>query len=235
MFRGKPAISNDLADWIFDSFEWVMARDGADEWRHNTPLVRPTKDFFDAPKGEDINTATLIGHNIMALIGETRDIRFEPLPSLPDEIAHEYGKTSDLAGQYWHDNTTPLITYNPRLMRTPVAFINTMAHELMHARLSGVINDIPGGRAAHELATDLHCITHGFGLFQLEAAETMGWAGYMTQPSRAFALAVFLQLTNTPLNEALTYLGPRSSKYLKRAIKDIAKYWSTDLEQLKTN
>ena len=118
-------------------------------------------------------------------------------------------------------------------MRQPVSFINTLAHELMHAHLADVVDDIPGGEGAHELATDLHCITHGFGLFQLEATETMGWSGYMTQPSRAFALAVFLHLTDTPTNAALPYLGPRSTKHLKRAIKERDRHWADDLMALK--
>ena len=234
MFGRKSIVSDDLGGWILDSFEWVMTRDGADHWRARTPLVCPTKQFFDAPKGEDVETARAIGSNIMSILGMTRqDIRFDPLPALPDEISHEYGKAAEVGGQYWHDDTEPLITYDPRLMRTPIAFINTLTHELMHAHLSGVVDDIPGGEAAHELATDLHCITHGFGLFQLEAAETMGWAGYMTQPSRAFALAVFLNLTDTPTSDALPYLGPRSTKHLKRATKDIARHWAADLDVLK--
>lgn len=182
-----------------------------------------------------METASTIGNNIMALLGMAQqNIRFEPLPALPDEISHEYGEMAEVAGQYWHDDNEPLITYNPRLMRTPIAFINTLTHELMHAHLSGVVDDIPGGEAAHELATDLHCITHGFGLFQLEAAETMGWSGYMTQPSRAFALAVFLNLTDIPASDALPYLGPRSTKHLIRAIKDIARHWVADLDTLKS-
>lgn len=235
MFRSKPIISDDLGNWILDSFEWVMTRDGAAHWRENTQLVRPTKEFFDAPKGQDAETATLIGQNIMTILGmKRRDIKFEPLPALPDEIAHEYGKTADVTGQYWHDETESLITYDPRLMRRPISFINVLTHELMHAHLADVVNDIPGGEAAHELATDLHCITHGFGLFQLEDAEISGWSGYMTQPSRAFALAIFLNLTDTPASTAFPYLGPRSAKHLKRAIKDVEKFWTSDLDSLKT-
>ncbi len=230
MFRRAPIVSDDMGGWILDSFGWVMQRTAPLSWRKTTPLVLPTKAYFDASSGDSVETATAIGHNIMALLGlDIPEIRFEPLPVLPDEIAHEYGKTSEVAGEYWHDPQSPLITYNPRLMRCPTSFINVMAHELMHAHLADVVDEAPGGAAAHELATDLHCITHGFGIFQMSDAEDSGWSGYMTQPSRAFALAVFLQLTATPLSEALAYLPPRSAKLLRRAVKECNRDWGADI------
>lgn len=236
MFHSKPQISTDLGDWILDSFEWVMQRKGPQKWRSATPLVRPTREFFDVSKGEDVKTAAAIGAAIMDLLGmDNPSIRIEPLPVLPDEISHQYGKLSDVGGEYWHDADDPLITYDPRLMRQPVLFISTLTHELMHAHLANVVDKMPGGDMAHELSTDLHCITHGFGLFQLEAAEVAGWAGYMTQPSRAFALAVFLELTETPTTQALPFLSSRSAKRLKRAQKDIRRFWADDLAALKAN
>lgn len=139
---------------------------------------------------------------------------------------------NDLAGQYWHDPIAPLITYDPRLMRRPTSFINVMAHELMHGHLADVVDDVPGGADAHELATDLHCITHGFGIFQLADAEDAGWSGYMTQPSRAFALAVFLRLTDTPVAQAVQHLPPRSAKLLRRAVKECNRDWGDALDAL---
>jgi len=233
LFRRAPIVSDDMGGWILDSFDWVMQRTEAGQWRKSTPLVLPTKQFFDAPAGDDVATATAIGQNIMALLGlETLPIRFEPLAALPDEIAHEYGKTSEVAGQYYHDPHAPLITYNPRLLRQPASFINTMTHELMHAHLANVVDEIPGGAEAHELATDLHCITHGFGIFQLAGAEDAGWSGYMSQASRAFALAVFLQLTGKPVTAALPHLPPRCAKLLKHAAKQCKRDWQDDLEPL---
>lgn len=100
MFRRPPIISDDMGEWILDSFEWVMQRGEPTVWRKHTPLVLPTKAFFDAPAGDSPETATAIGRNIMALLGmDIPEIRFEPLAVLPDEIAHEYGKVSEVAGE----------------------------------------------------------------------------------------------------------------------------------------
>lgn len=117
-------------------------------------------------------------------------------------------------------------------MRRPLSFINTMVHELMHAHLANVVDEIPGGAAAHELATDLHCITHGFGIFQLAGSEDAGWSGYMNQSSRAFALAVFLKLTGKPETEASEYLPPRSAKLLRRATKECNRDWGEAIGSL---
>ena len=90
-----------------------------------------------------------------------------------------------------------------------ILFIATMAHELMHLKLAPHVEDRPGGEATHELATDLHVIAEGFGTFQLEAAEDAGWSGYLSQPTRAYALALFLRYTNTPDAKAKAHLSSR--------------------------
>ena len=105
-------------------------------------------------------------------------------------------------------------------MSRPLVFINTMAHEVMHARLSGHENEIPGGLEAHELATDLGCIIAGFGVFQLQAADDSGWSGYMTQPSRAYALATFLDQRRLGPEVVDAHFSARCRRYLKRALKD---------------
>ena len=80
-----------------------------------------------------------------------------------------------------------------------------------------MINDLPGGDTMHELATDLHCIIAGFGVFQLEGHEQSGWSGYMSQPARATALAMFLKFHDLELERALPYLTRRPARWLRNA------------------
>lgn len=177
---------------------------------HESFLQRPaeyTRDRVPRPEGP------------AKLLGMPRNIALEPLPDLPDELMHQYGVLSMTAGEYWHDDAEPMITYNPKTLRQPISFINTMAHELMHARLAPVIDEIPGGEGAHELATDLHCIIAGFGIFQLEGAEQSGWAGYMSQASRAVALSEFLRRKDIPVDQALERLSSRPRSWLQRALR----------------
>lgn len=157
------------------------------------------------------------------LLGVEQDFQLEPIGELRPEHSHSYQQMGSVAGQYLHDVSAPLIRYSPNLMAQPHAFINAMAHEVMHARLADVVDELPGGREAHELATDLHCVIAGFGLFQLNAAEQIGWAGYMTQPSRAVSLAIFLNRKGIDREQALSRLGPRSAKYLRKATRELAR------------
>ena len=216
LFGKTPLIGEDLNDWIIDNFDWVESERPA--WWAMAELIRPTREYFHAPGGHDHETALLVFEDMKRQLGTTQPVALEPLPDLPDELLHDYTRMSDTAGQYWDDAETPLIIYNPKLMRRPVMFINTLAHELIHARLAPVVDDLPGGAPAHELATDLHAIIAGYGVIQLEAAEQAGWAGYMSQASRAVALAEFLHRKAIAPDDAFPYLSRRPASWLRKAL-----------------
>lgn len=219
IWRRKRRLGADLRDWIADNFFWAIETSA--DWA-KTPLILPTREFFTAPKGEGHEVASAVLEDLKRLMGLSgHQIALHPLPSLPDELSHEYGKLSQVAGTYAHDADLPEITYDPKLLRSPITFISVMAHELMHHCLAGCEDDLPGGAGAHELATDLHCIIAGFGVFQLQCAEEMGWSGYMTQDSRAHALALFLLLTETDPETACAHLSPRPAKALRLALREV--------------
>lgn len=214
-WKPKPLIGEDLRDWIVDHFDWVTEH--RPQWHDRAQLILPTKAFFDAPAGQSHENAVAVMENIKRHLGLDTPMALQPLNVLPDELRHQYGQLADVAGQFMQDGETRLITYDPTLLRRPWVLINTLAHELMHARLADVVDDLPGGEAAHELATDLQCIIAGYGTFQLEASEEAGWSGYMTQPSRAVALAMFLRFHDRDLAAALPYLSKRTAKWLRKA------------------
>ena len=58
-------------------------------------------------------------------------------------------------------------------------------------------------------------------MLELAGAEALGWQGYMTQPSRAHALALFLGVRGLSPDEAIAYLPPRAGKFLRRAVKEV--------------
>lgn len=214
-WSAKPLLGGDLHDWIVDHFDWVTKN--RPDWHDIAQLITPTRAFFDAQGGQDHATALAVMRNLQDLLGIDAKIDLQPLNVLPDGLRHEYGKMADVAGQFIDDGHVQMITYDTTLLRRPALFISVMAHELMHSRLVDVVNDLPGGEATHELATDLHCIIAGFGLFQLEASEDAGWSGYMTQPSRAVALAMFLRLHDLDIADALPFLSKRTARWLRKA------------------
>jgi len=217
-FRKRASIGDDLKGWIFDSFDWADATFGKN-WTTSRKLITASRSFFTAGAGDTPEIAQQIADDIARIIPEA-PISVAPLDLIDPEYRHTYQEGATVAGLYHHDDHEPLIQYDPALMRMPVAFINTMTHELMHARLAPHVETMPGGEAAHELSTDLHCITHGFGLFAIDGPAQAGWSGYMTQESRAYALAEFLARHRIASDDAVNRLNPRGAKALRRAIAE---------------
>lgn len=216
LFGRRPLVTDDMADWILDCADWAE-----ETGRMGRRLILPTKDDFRAPGGEGPEVARRVADDIARHMGlADRAFRVEPIDALPAEHRHQYGQLSAVAGQYWHDADEPLITYDPAMMARPLPFIATMAHELMHLALADAVDEVPGGDAVHELATDLLTIFAGFGVLQMTGAAQAGWAGYMTQDSRAWALAVFLRRTGGAPETATPWLDPRDRTRLARALSD---------------
>ena len=204
-------VSPDMEDWIEDCFDWFDGFFGpADN------LILPTAKFFTAEAGADNDTATTVVRDIERLMGMEAALDVMPLGMLPEEYRHTYQSNASIAGTFEAEG---VVRYDPALLKTPTRFIGVMAHEVMHARLHGFEANIPGGIEAHELATDLGCVIAGFGIFQLQAADDAGWSGYMSQSSRAFALARFLKRRNQTAEEAMSYLSPRCKRLLRKAMR----------------
>ena len=183
MIWSRPLVSDDLRFWILDCFEWFDQHFAAPP----KPIL-PTKEFFEAPKGNSVDTASLVLADVKKHMAYKGPVEIVPLDVLPAEYRKDYQALSSVSGTYEKAGNTAIIRYDPELIHRPIQFINLLAHELMHARLDGLEAEVPGGEGAHELATDLGCIIAGYGVFQLRAADEAGWSGYMTQNSRAFAL-----------------------------------------------
>ncbi|MEO0911295.1 MAG: hypothetical protein AAFX96_13480 [Pseudomonadota bacterium] len=216
MFWSRSSISDDMRYWKLDCFEWF------DEMFEPPKLpILPTKSFFSAPGGRDLATAKLVLEEIKGHMNLEEEVDMYPIKNVPPEHRHEYQALSSIAGTYEKIDGSSVIRYDPELMQNPIIFINMLAHELMHARLNGLEDEIPGGEEAHELATDLGCVIAGFGAFQLQAADDAGWFGYLSQPSRAFALAVFLDRRGLGIEAVEKYLSSRCKKYMRRAFKDL--------------
>ena len=216
MFWSRPSISDDLRSWITECFEWFD-----DRFQPPDRPVVPTKAFFNAPTGTGRETARLVLEDVKRHMKFDAEVDIVPLDVLPAELRIDYQSLSAIAGTYQEVEGVSVIQYDPEQMNRPIQFINLLAHELMHARLSGLENEVPGGELAHELATDLGCIIAGFGVFQIQAADDAGWFGYMTQPSRAFALAMFLNRRGLGIDDVSPHLSSRCRKLVLKGFKDL--------------
>jgi hypothetical protein len=152
-------------------------------------------------------------------------------------FAGEY-KWTDALGTFSivHDEQSkPIaqITYHPRQLLNPEAFVATMAHELGHYLMSTSTTCPPGGWDLHELATDLTAVWMGFGIFMANSAKSFegfsdhdraGWqsqmSGYLNENTLLAAMAVCETLQGNDPLKARPYLKP----YLQSDLKRIAKY-----------
>lgn len=221
MFGRRSAISQDMADWIVECFDWFDARYPAPP----KPIL-PTRAFFTAPGGTDVATAQAVLADVKRHLHFDLPIDMLPIERPAGEYRHTYSSMSEIAGTYQETSEGRVIHYDPEAMTRPINFIATLSHEVMHARLAGHVHDVPGGEAAHELATDLGCIIAGFGVFHLQAADDQGWSGYMSQDARAFALARFLDDRGLGVDAVAAHLSPRCQRYLRRGFRDLGRVGS---------
>jgi len=216
----RSLVPDETQDWIFGNFEWAIDRKYLTS---ETPMVLPTRDFFPSKIGKSPEAVQAVVNDIARLLGlADRQIEVAPLDVLPGEYRHSYQQLGQTAGTWQADENTALIRYDPELASRPLVLIATLVHELIHEKLSWTPEQPPGGPAVHELATDLHCITCGFGVIAMNAAEEIGWQGYMRQPSRAHALAIFILMRGLPAHNIMAALAPRSRKYLKASLAHLA-------------
>ncbi|KAJ54661.1 hypothetical protein ACMU_16225 [Actibacterium mucosum KCTC 23349] len=226
----KFDVEADTRDWVFDQFEWAIAEGILSA---QTPLILPNASFF--PSGSGTPDETVLG-----LVRSIQDhlkipdavIHVAQADVLPAEYRHNYQDLASVAGTWQGDDEGgAMIRYDPALMNAKIGFLSILVHEVLHHRLNNAETPLDMDPAEEELATDLHCITSGFGVISMSGAEQLGWQGYMRQETRAFCLALFCQITGTQ-DVALAEIAPRSRKLLKRALKYCASF-SDDLNALK--
>ncbi len=129
-----------------------------------------------------------------------------------------------------------IVTYDPSNLDEPAKLIATFAHELAHYKLAGIVEEPPGGEAAHEFLTDLTTVYLGFGLFgancafsfrQHQDVVSQGWSlsqlGYLGERDWSFAIAVFLALRGETPARLKPFLKPylfsdvvKASRYLQK-------------------
>ena len=155
------------------------------------------------------------------------------LPAVDDLVAVERPAPSQRVGEFWHVQSSGgaegpfevrgnrvVISYAADLVDHPASLVPVFAHELAHYLVATIPEPPPGGEEVHELATELAVAYAGMGVMAANAAFafeqysdglTQGWSakrsGYFSERSWAFAIAVFLALTNRR-GEADAWLKP---------------------------
>jgi hypothetical protein len=155
--------------------------------------AKTASDLFNAVK----EIAGLADWHVILEKGEAREAQ-----SSPSLVEGAFSENYAL-GTFSVEGNTPVIRYNPSLLKNPDALIATFAHELAHLLIDGIGNP-PGGHDLHEHATDCAAVYLGFGIFlangarnfeQFQEAGMHGWradaSGYLSENTLVTALAIF--------------------------------------------
>jgi hypothetical protein len=235
LFSIKPPIDLDEFEWLLACFAWLkneLKRASGDDFvpGHLSPdqasfrQARTAQELFDAVKA----LAGLSDWHCELEQGEAR--RAPPATTLAGAWSEKFA-----LGTFSVEGNTPVIRYDPELLRNPDALIATFAHELAHllVRSLGVP---PGGGALEEHATDCAAVYLGFGLFLANSARQFeqfqdlgmhGWrsssSGYLSEGALATATAIQLRLFGHSEQPSRQALKPYLAKDFSKALRYIDK------------
>jgi len=219
MFGRRNPVDDSTADWVVDRMVWLTKALGPDRFFSKTRLILPEPGALKTPPGRDQATAQGVTSELASLMGLTDVPDVCEMPDLPPEYRHSYQALSEAAGTYQQDDDgRATIHYRPEQLADPIHFIATISHELAHHLLAAPLATAEDLWEGHELLTDLAAIHAGFGVFQIVSADRAGWAGYLRQETRAFALALFLRAKGIEPDATLKHLPRRIAKATKASL-----------------
>ncbi|WP_299191988.1 hypothetical protein [uncultured Erythrobacter sp.] len=242
LFGPSLPIDREELEWLLACFAWIDRtlgqRDQSDGFEPR--LVLPNDEALTAA-----STASDLFHAVKQTAGlsdwECRLEKGEPRRErIQTGLAADYDPESSALGTFSVEGSTPVIRYDPALLRDPDALVSTFAHELAHL----VIHSLgmpPGGEALEEHATDCMAVYLGFGVFLANSARNFsqfsdgamhGWSsqtsGYLSENALVTALAIFEKrfATDGDAQGALkSYLKPvhrKAHKYFAKRYPQLA-------------
>ena len=238
LFGKSRFLEPEIEDWVLDCWGWLMRNLGGMSRLRATPLVTASREFFPPTDAQGHARAEYLFERVKTLMGLCDwPCQLDPVERPLEVRVGFYAKVNHgkgALGTFRYDDGQAVITYAADLAGDPRQLIATLAHELAHYRLAAIRAGTPGGESLHELATELAVAHAGFGVFRANAAFRFeqhqdpfgqGWstsrAGYFTEPTWAFVIALFTALkgVNLPrghLKDSVADLTNRAQRYLSR-------------------
>lgn len=242
MFRvgKKSTLDAESEDWLITGWTWLLENLADLETFRGFPFVLPTADYFPSTKKTGHEKAQYIFEFVTKLSG-TADWPIDLVPQTDDfdpvlaPLVIVKNVQSDPLGTFSVQSGQRLkISYDIRLLDRPIDLIATFIHEISHAVLLGIEEEVPGGPEFEEIMTDLATVFLGFGIFGANSAftfqqhsdvgsGTQGWSyshsGYLNEAEWAFSLAVFLYLRGDDPKNAGNWLKPTPKSLLKKSMR----------------
>lgn len=235
LFGKARFLDPDIEDWHLETWSLLLSKLGP---VRGEPLITPTREHFPPTDATGYQKVEHVFAAVKAAMGMSQWVcRLEAQAHRPavaqlSEFAVMQTQGRPL-GTFRFENGEALITYAPELSDNPWQLTATLAHELSHYLLETIHDDLD--EETHELATDLTVAYAGLGLFgantafsfsQHGDAFSQGWqssgSGYLSPRSWAFALAVFMALSESEA-DAEKWLKPEMADLYRQARKYLAK------------
>lgn len=251
---GRPEFEAERIDWLFAHFGWLLANFGGyKSFLRSYHLVMTTPNDFPSVSLTSPENVERIFRAVMGHMGmgdwavDLRQMNDEDVPSdfASDTSGMSMGYSADgLAGFFDHDSFGRVtIGYNPHLVSDFPGLISVFSHEAAHYLLTKSITVMPGGWADLEPVTDLTAIFTGFGIFQANTASVIernseghrsSLSGYLPESGRAYALAVFSELSLLDPKFVAKHLRANPRASYRAAIDDIRKSRWKEMAELQT-
>lgn len=233
-FRPKPPVDADEFEWLLACFAWIHRKMAPDDAKVG---FQPVLARHDTPEIADAEGATSLFAAVRSIAGlEHWHCELQQgEPALIDERTVPYGEfsTRRALGTFSVEGNTPVIRYDPGLLRNPEALTATFAHELAHL-LGHSLGLPPGGEELEEHATDCIAVYLGFGVFlantarhfsQFSDGQVQGWqsstSGYLSEQALVTLTAMFVRLFGIAPDMASVPLKPYLRTDFAKALKHL--------------
>jgi hypothetical protein len=240
IFSKKSILSKEDTEFQIATFKWLLKNFGGDNFFQQAVLVLPTKEYFPAEvQSEDdaVRETFLAVKKYAGMVEwpcrlEAQEDDVDPL--IAPTVAVQNVPQNPLGTFEVKDDTEIVITYNPSVVTNPTQLVATLAHELAHYLTATASEEPPGGWENWEFATDIAATFLGFGVFMANSAwnfqqytevDSQGWkysrSGYLSESEHVYSLAIFLELKDIAVENALNHLKPSLKKLLKKCQREI--------------
>jgi len=240
LFRSRPLIEQESAEWIFETFEWALRYFDHHEFFKRSRLIQPTNEFFAGNvdnvhhKAENIYRHTL---NYTGLVHWPFELQKPELyQTVPTSQFAFFGVKRDSVNRNLPVITseTPLyISYNPQQTLKPENLSSTFAHVMAQHLVVQSQQYPPGGTDYFAEGTEVLAIFMGFGVMFANSAYTFRSGcgscyngqsvrqATLTEDEVIFSLALYCRLKKIPTTEATRHLKKYLKSSFKRAVKQI--------------
>lgn len=246
LFRNKPLVDEDTADWVFETFAWALQTFDATEFFQRTQLIQPSNEFFPGRVSSVEEKAANIFQHTQRYAGMTHwplqllsqqhlqnDPQCQIAPS-PQPQLEKIERDSSITDNSPVVSEQPLqVFYNPQQTLKPEDMVASYAQVMaQHLVIQGRVLP-PGGQNLFAEASELLAGFMGFGVLLANSSYTIrGGCGScynamanrqpaLTEYDNVFVLALFCQLKGIDRKTATRYLKKHLHGPYKLAVKQI--------------